>query len=288
MSRLLSTEQMASFVARGFLRFDALVPDELNRAAVAELSVWAQRPFERPCPATMTPFEACYADGSAIGEVLRLDGIVGIVKSLVGPGAVFDHDWIHLRQRGDALDQRLHADAIIDDTLAFDLQLFYFPTGVGPGEGGTRFVPGTHLRRVNESDIARYQHLAGMEDFVGPAGSVLVFHHGLWHSGRGNVSGPDRLMYKLRLNPSVPQVRLWDAGDLEERQNGPDDHIFARFDRTSVAAILRRPEPWWEQASGRLDLLQRARLWRYVSGDDSFDVDYYLTRTERRQRLVGS
>ena len=85
---------------------------------------------------------------------------------------------------------------------------------------------------------------------MGPAGSVLVFHHGLWHSGRGNVSGPDRLMYKLRLNPSVSQVRLWDAGDLDERQNGPDDHIFARFDRSSVAAILRRPELWWEQASG--------------------------------------
>ena len=34
---LLSTKQMAQFVADGFLRFDELVPDELNRAACAEM-----------------------------------------------------------------------------------------------------------------------------------------------------------------------------------------------------------------------------------------------------------
>ena len=28
---LLSAEQMASFVARGFLRFDGVVPDEINQ-----------------------------------------------------------------------------------------------------------------------------------------------------------------------------------------------------------------------------------------------------------------
>ena len=33
---LLTTKQMAEFVARGFLRFDELVPDEINQAAMAE------------------------------------------------------------------------------------------------------------------------------------------------------------------------------------------------------------------------------------------------------------
>ena len=32
-SHLLTSKQMASFVTNGFLRFDSLVPDELNQAA---------------------------------------------------------------------------------------------------------------------------------------------------------------------------------------------------------------------------------------------------------------
>ena len=34
---LLNSRQMAEFVARGFLRFDGLVPDPINRAVMAEI-----------------------------------------------------------------------------------------------------------------------------------------------------------------------------------------------------------------------------------------------------------
>ena len=34
---LLTTDQMASFVARGFLRLDAVVPDDINEQAMNEL-----------------------------------------------------------------------------------------------------------------------------------------------------------------------------------------------------------------------------------------------------------
>ena len=35
---LLTTEQMASFVADGYLRFDDFIPDELNKAAHEEMA----------------------------------------------------------------------------------------------------------------------------------------------------------------------------------------------------------------------------------------------------------
>ena len=35
-------------------------------------------------------------------------------------------------------------------------------------------------------------------------------------------------------------------------------------------------------ADYRNDQMQRALLWRHLSGDDEFDVDYYLTRLEQR------
>ena len=41
---LLTTEQMANFVADGYLRFDNLIPDELNKAAHAEMEAGCECP----------------------------------------------------------------------------------------------------------------------------------------------------------------------------------------------------------------------------------------------------
>lgn len=289
-TNLLSTKDMARFVARGFLRFDELVPKELNERAISELALltrdrWAPQGKVKP-PATGTPFDQCYPPPSVIGEVLRLPRIRGIVHSLVGPGAIFDHDFVHLREGNDLWEQHLHADAIIDPTeLAFDVQLFYFPHDLDEGEGGTRFVPGTHFRRVNELEVGRYQHLLGEKHVVCRAGTVIVFHQGLWHAGQPNRSSSRRWMYKIRLNATERQLRLWNTDDLDRLQNGPDDHIFARFADESVAKTLRRAEKWCDNADYRLEQVQRSLLWRYLTGDEEFDVDYYLTRVEHHRRI---
>lgn len=286
---LLTTAQMAEFVARGFLALPAVVPEDLAGAATEEmgriLATWGSP--ERPhAPGSGQPLSDIYPDPSAIGAILRLPVVAGALRSLLGPDPVFDHDFVHYKPAGDRSRQPLHQDAMVDPTLAFDVQLFLFPHEVAPGAGGTGFVPGTHLRRVHETDVGRYVHVAGEEQWSGPAGSVLVFHHGLWHRGMPNPSDTDRLMYKIRLNPTGPQQRHWDTADLAAMQNGPDDHLFARFRTDSVAAALRRREAWQGEADHRLELANRAALWRYLTGDDTFDVDWYLTRTEARARLA--
>ncbi|MFN8023825.1 MAG: phytanoyl-CoA dioxygenase family protein [Acidimicrobiales bacterium] len=297
---LLTTDQMATFVARGFLRLDAVVPDEINAQAMDELPSlfrgWldefrgvtgtADDGAEVHLPRSGTVLADAYPADSAFGRMVRVPAVAGAIESLVGPGPVVDHHFVHIKVAGDLHAQGLHCDAIIDDGLAFDIQLFWFPHDVAPREGGTRFVPGSHLRRVNMDDVARYHHLAGEQYFSGPAGTVVIFHQGLWHAGAPNHGTRDRVMGKLRLNPTVPQVRLWDTGDLDAR-NRADDHVWARTDPEMVAAVLRRNEAWYEPSVHRLETVQRAKLWRYVSGDDAFDVDWYLTRTERRAGLVG-
>ncbi len=286
---LLSTSQVATFVARGFLPLPGIVPDDLNAAAIDELgqimATWGSpdRPF---APSSGQRFDDIYPEPSAIGAVLRHPPVAGALRSLLGPDAVFDHDFVHHKQAGDPLGQYLHQDAMVDPSLAFDVQLFYFPHEVLPGGGGTGFVPGTHLRRVHETDVGRYVHMAGERQWEGPAGSVVLFHQGLWHRGMPNLSDRDRLMFKIRLNPTAPQVRHWDTTDLDDMHNGPDDHVFAKFRSDSVAAILRNREAWLGEADYRLELANRAQLWRYLTGDDSFDVDYYLTRTDVRTALA--
>ncbi len=286
---LLTTEQVATFVARGFLALPGVVPDALNVAAMDELAqimaTWGspERPF---APSSGQRLHEIYPDPSAIGAVLRHPPVAGALRSLLGPDPVFDHDFVHHKPAGDPFGQYLHQDAMVDPTLAFDVQLFYFPHEVAPGAGGTGFVPGTHLRRVHETDVGRYVHMAGEQQWAGPAGSVLLFHQGLWHRGMPNPSGRDREMYKIRLNPAGPQQRHWDTTDLAAMHNGPDDHLFARFRMDSVAGILRTREPWLGEADHRLELANRAALWRYLTGDDRFDVDWYLTRTEARAALT--
>ena len=296
---LLTTDQMASFVARGFLRMDAVVPGDINDQAMEELPrlfrAWlhefapslAAKPDDEDgvvIPSSGTVLVDAYAPDSAFGRLVRVPAVAGAIASLVGTNPIVDHQFVHLKTAGDLTAQGLHADAIIDPTMAFDIQLFWFPHDVAPKAGGTRFVPGSHLRRVNMDAVARYQHLVGDEYFAGKAGTVIIFHQGLWHAGAPNNSSTLRVMGKLRLNPTEPQVRLWNTSDVDERTDATD-HIFARTHQSNTGALLRGGEPWYEPGSHRLEIVNRARLWRYLTDDPTFDIDWYLTRTEQRVEL---
>ena len=289
-SPLLSTGEMAMFVARGYLEFPGVIPEDLNSAAIDEceqiLATWGSpaRPF---APSSGDAWADIYPQPSAVGAVLRRPEVTRIVDSLVGSDARFDHDFVHLRPPHDPFFQQLHADAVIDPNTAFDIQIFYFPHEVRPGGGGTGFVPGTHLRRVHETQVGRYRHLKGERQWEGPAGSIVVFHHGLWHRGMPNPGHERRLMYKIRLNPTHPQVRLWNTSDLDDLQNRPNDHIFATFDTERIGMTLRTREPWMGEQDYRLELIARARLWRYLTGDAGYDLDWYHTRVEGRAALQG-
>lgn len=287
---LLSTREMARFVADGYLRFEALVPPDINEAGLEEMRrLMHERlaPDGIGPPPTGTPLSQCYPPPSAIGEHLRLPAVAGIIESLLGPEPTFDHDWTHHIAAGSTDIQALHVDAVTDSAdPTFDIQIFWFPHDVAEGEGGTRFVPGSHLRRVHASGLDRYQHIKGEQQAHGPAGTILVFHHGMWHAGQPNPGTRDRWMHKTRLNPSVPQVRRWDLSDLDDLHNTPDDHFFATMQPDSVAHTFRTWHPWHGVSDHRNDQVQRARLWRYLTGDERYDVDHYLTRLEGRAGLV--
>lgn len=293
----LTTEEMARFVADGFLRFDAFVPESINERIVDELALLESAKIMQivgkqpgsdgpPRPASLTPLSGCYPAPSVVGEYLRLPQVAGVIESLVGPDPLFDHDFVHRLPAGSPYRQHLHVDAVIDSSdPSFDIQLFYFPREVAPGAGGTRFVPASHLRRTRAEGVSRYQHLLGEQQYGGPAGTLLVFHHGLWHAGLPNPSDQDRWLYKIRLNPRVSQVKRWNTSDFEALHNDASDHTFALMRHDSVAQIFRNMQPWQQGHEARYEQMQRARLWRYLSDDASFDVDYYHTRLEQRAHL---
>ncbi len=265
---LLDSVRMARFVARGSLRLDAVIPAEMNAEGLAVLGGGVP-----PVPYG-TPLPQAYAEGSFVRRLLEVPQVAGALRSLVGPAPTVDHHFVHIREPhgGDA--QPLHGDAIIDVRPdAFDVQLMYYPQAVTLEMGGTLSVPGSHLRRINESDTGRYQNLRGQDRLVCPAGTVVFLHHGLWHGGRRNDSDTIRYMFKIRFNPAVRQQRLWDTSDLDDPR---------------VAAELDATFPWYEPATGRLERYNRILLWRALTDDQSFDLDHWVTRVSNRPRKAAA
>ena len=255
---LLNTKQMAQFVADGCLRFDELVPDEINRAACARRwrlgSHGAALARRSPNCGLMR----------SVGRVVRLPQIQGIIHSLVGPDPLYDHHAVHTVDAHHEHGQIWHADAIIDTRLHFDIQFFYFAHDTPREMGGTMFLPGSLYRRISESDIARYQNFLGQMPMVCKAGTVAVAHHGIWHCAQPNLTGRKRYMFKLRLNPTVRQKKLWNTDDIDDAE---------------IPARLNANHRWYGNEV-RLEVVNRIKLWRFLTGDENYDVSYWLSRLE--------
>ena len=256
---LLTSKQMANFVADGFLCFDELVPAELNRAAHAEVEEGRV-----PRQSGGTPLDEVWSTDSAVGQVFRLPEVQGIIHSLVGPSPLYDHHAAHTVGPNTSGGQIWHADAIIDLRMHFDIQFFYFSHDTPREMGGTMILPGSHFRRISETDIARYQNFLGQFSFNCKAGTIGVVHHGIWHCAQPNLTDRTRYMFKLRLNPTVRQMCLWNTDDIND---------------SSIPGILSRNHKWYGNEV-RLEIVNRIKFWRFLIGDDKFDVGYWLSRLE--------
>ena len=186
----------------------------------------------------------------------------------------------HQASGGENVSQHTHQDSTIDPRQAFDLQVMYYPHAVTRPMGGTRFVPGTHLRRVSEVALGRYQNIRGQQHMVCEAGTLLFLHSGIWHGGGVNLADRTRTMFKIRMNPTAPQVRKFDVSTLKPQTEQRPIFLVKSPQPESVEQILMTPEPWFEQDTGRLEFVNRVKLWRYLTGDPAYDADYWLTRLE--------
>ena len=304
----LNSQQMAKFVAEGYLRFDGVVPRALNEQLLARFQsvdpshhgnlrdYYHEAVDQRVLPigASGLPLDQVFDAEPLFCALLAVPEIEGAICSLLGEAPRFDHHFLHVtltpetrtRMQLPAAAQHNHQDSTIDPDLAFDIQLFYFPQAVTEAMGGTRFLPGSHLRTVSEAAIARYQNIVGQQHVVCPAGSVFIFHKGLWHGGGLNTSQMMRYLYKIRLAPGGSQVRQWDTSDLAPIDDRQGPTFWREAGGGSVVQqILMRPQPWFEYDVGRLELINRIKLWRYLLGDPAADVDYWLTRLERPQLI---
>ena len=286
---LLTTSQMAEFAAKGCLRFDGLIDSDLNQEFLdlfAEDIGSDDRYVNKVIPNCKpgTYVSQAFPQDHPLSKILAQPVVAGTLKSLIGTNPIFDHHHVHMTFPNRSRVQTNHQDSTIDlRSKNFDIQMIYFPHEVNDKMGGTRYIPGTHLRTVHESQIARYQNIRGQIRVTCPAGTIIFFHHGIWHGGGKNTSDVPRIMYKLRLQPSGSQSLQWDTSDLTEERikswQRPIFHAFGKREEDDVPSTLMSHEPWFDNTS-RLEYMNRIRFWRTLLNDAEIDIDYWLTRVE--------
>lgn len=245
---LLTAAQMARFVSDGFLLIDQLVPQQYNDAVYAEQIRYDGSGYQY------------WHHSDLIREIFELSQVKGALQSLVGKNPGYDHSFMHTVKSNHSEAQNWHADSIIDTRpLAFDVQAFYFSHDTPLEMGPTIILPGSHLRKVNTFSIGRYKNITGQRQLACKAGSIAFMHHGMWHAAMPNYTDKTRYVFKLRLRPGQEQRNLFNTDDY----NSPE-----------VTKIIYNSYQTWQGNEGRLEHVQRAKLWRYVVGDDSVDVSF--------------
>jgi hypothetical protein len=260
---LLTTEQMASFVGSGFLRFDEIIPKDLCKTVQKEIDDGDLMGHIYRFGGM--PISKIWTD-KHIRKVLDLPILKGAVESLVGKDPRFDHYCAHRTEPGQRGGNSLHQDAVFDSRRDnFDIQLSIFFEDTPLDMGGTCFVPGSHFRRVHTQSPHRYHNVKGAVQTVCKAGTLVIWHTNIWHGARDNNSEKQRTMFKIRLNPQVPQVKLWDTSDLQ-------DFVVA-------GSGLLKTYPWMG-GQERIEIINRIKLWRALTGNPQFDHDSWLNRIE--------
>lgn len=258
----LTTPEMAGFVANGYVRCDEIVPKDLCDRVIAEIQqgLYRRDHFEN----TGEPLHDQWP-GMGMAAVLQLPRVKAVLESLVGAEPRYDHYAVHVSPAQNLRGQDVHQDAEYDVRRdAFDIQASFFFHDVPAEMGGTLLIPGSHFRRVRVGAIGRYQHIVGQVQTVCKAGTVVFWHQNLWHSGRGNSTDQLRYMFKLRVNPTVKQVRLWNVTEMEHRE---------------LRRIFEKRQPW-NGNDERSETLNRIRFWRYLTGDPSWDCASWWSRIE--------
>ena len=266
MEHLISSKDMARFVASGYLRYEDVVPKDLCEACREEMQ------NNKGFLSVGTPFEETWPKETALGETFRLPKVKGLIQSLVGPDPLYDHHAAHLVKAGQLKGPDMHQDSVIDfRENYYDIQLSFFPVDTPDEMGGTFLIPGTHFRNVRTGEIRGYQHMVGKIWATCPAGTMYVWNTRVWHGARSNYTDKDRYMYKLRLNPTKPQIRNFDLSDIQDPE---------------IGRILST-QHGWEGNEQRYEMMKRVEQWRYVSGQPEYDQgERFLRRREYQPQKV--
>ncbi|TVY08676.1 phytanoyl-CoA dioxygenase family protein [Paenibacillus cremeus] len=246
---LLTAKQMADFAVNGYLVLNEVVPQEYNIRAEKEMREFSGNGG------------SYWNESGVIQEIFNLPQVKGAMQSFVGTSPVYDHSFLHVVRAQHHKGQFYHADSIIDTRpFGYDIQAFYFSHDAPDEMGPTLVLPGSHMRKVSNGSIARYKNILGQRRLVSKAGTIAFLHHAIWHCAQPNFTDLTRYVFKLRMRPGQEQRALFNT----EGYNSPEIQNY----------VYKAGHHAWAGDEGRVNQVQIAKFWRYLTGDNRVDASF--------------
>lgn len=260
--QLLSSAQVARFVAHGFLRLDGIVPRGMNEEALGVFAAGL------PSVPYGTPVPKAFPDGSFAHAARRTARRRGGVGESGGSGSdrrppLRAHPGAARGQRPAAARRRRHRSA----PRRLRRPAHVLPAGGHRGDGRH-----AHRPRQPSAPHQRDRHRP-LPEPARPDPADLPGRH-------GRAAAPRDLARRTAQRQRHRPPHVQDPLQPDRAPGAAVGHGGPAHARRPGGAGARFP--WYEQATGRLEILNRVRLWRALSGDPAFDIEYWATRITNR------
>ncbi len=203
----LNDQDVMRFVFEGYIKLDAIIPSAFNEKCRTlpggRLTEFANSPdFRR--------------------EVFLHPKVAGVARSLLGADFLVPANAHHHLYEAAHTGQTWHSDGLTEEGLGvYHLQCFYYPQEVGPDDGPTMVLPGSHYRIVDREAIAHYGDIRGQLPLTVPAGTVVMTKYGIWHKAGPKINDRRRGMIKFSYFRTTDPCRDWvtDTDEIPEYIN---------------------------------------------------------------------
>lgn len=192
----LTDSQVLQFCRDGYLLFEGVVPDAINRRATAFIAEHGHLPLLKT--------------DWFIENVLLNTQAGGAVRSLLGKNFALPVGMANHRIESPMGSQNWHRDG--GSRMGSEvnlLQVFYYPQDTPVEMGPTEVLPGSHFLMALQSWMGHYGRIKGAVATTAPAGSIFLTAYNIWHRRSLSSAHGLRDMLKYCYWRMVPPERDW-------------------------------------------------------------------------------
>ena len=192
----LTDTQVLEFCRKGFLFFEAVVPDDVNCRVFDFIPEHGQNALRQ---------QDWFVD-----NVLLNTPVAGAVRSLLGANFALPVGISNHLMECPAPKQNWHRDGGSRyGPEVNNLQVFYYPQDTPTEMGPTEVYPGSHHLFALQSWMGHYDQIRGAISTAAPAGSIFITAYSIWHRRGASTATGTRNLLKYSYWRTAQPKRDW-------------------------------------------------------------------------------
>ena len=194
----LTDAEVMKFCREGYLVFETVVPDEVNRRTCEFLLHDSQT-------------EKLLEEDWFVDNVILNPQAAGAVRSLLGINFRLTMPYLHNHLTEEPTEaQQWHRDGSSHYGPELDsLQVFYYPQDTPKELGPTEILPGSHFLFSRFPHMDHYRSFKGTVSTAAPAGSIFLTMYSVWHRRAASTAKRRRNLLKYWYMRTAAPTRDW-------------------------------------------------------------------------------